>query len=334
MKKIIVLVGLFFSLLIGNDIGKPFLQTSHSEYITSLAVTANGKFVISASADNTIKLWNINNAKCIRTFQGHTDKVSVVKILSDGNYFLSASADNTIKLWDIRKEEEIRTFYGHEKTINSISIMKGSDFFLSGSKDRTIMLWDIQSGKLVKKFPNKGRVSSVLILPNKKEFLAIDVKNNGVINLWSIENSRRILIEKNKNYYTFMGKLQLTPNEKFIIHFEIESEKKEGDIVIRDANSLERIKILKAHPQMILALTISPDGKTIISSGGHLFKKKDITLKLWDIKSGKCLRTLGDFSHGIYAIAITPDSNFFLSAGSDKQITLWNMKSGNKIKTF
>jgi len=110
MKKIIVLVGLFFSLLIGNDIGKPFLQTSHSEYITSLAVTANGKFVISANADNTIKLWDIKSEKSLRTLGDFSHGIYAIAITPDSNFFLSAGSDKQITLWNMKSGNKIKTF--------------------------------------------------------------------------------------------------------------------------------------------------------------------------------------------------------------------------------
>ena len=58
---------------------------------------------MSGSGDKTIKLWDIETGKEIRTFEGHKDEVSSVAFSPDGEYIVSGSGDNTLKLWDVKK---------------------------------------------------------------------------------------------------------------------------------------------------------------------------------------------------------------------------------------
>ena len=68
--------------------------------------------IISAGMDETIKMWNIENEKCIKTFFGHTDFVNSLVKFSD-NVFFSCSWDQKIKMWDIETGQCIKTFIGH-----------------------------------------------------------------------------------------------------------------------------------------------------------------------------------------------------------------------------
>ena len=89
---------------------RPFLsEKSHSKYITSIAISPNGKYVVSGSRDNSIKIWDIETSTCLNTLENHSDFVSSVAISPDGKYIVSGSYDKTIKIWDIKTAECLNT---------------------------------------------------------------------------------------------------------------------------------------------------------------------------------------------------------------------------------
>jgi WD40 repeat protein len=71
----------------------------HSGWVTSVAFSPGGKYLISGSCDNTVKLWSVEMRKEVATLQGHCDIVTSVAISPEGKYLASSSADKTIKLW-------------------------------------------------------------------------------------------------------------------------------------------------------------------------------------------------------------------------------------------
>jgi len=75
-----------------------FPQLGHSDYVNSVVFSPDGRQVLSGSDDKTIKLWDVNTGREIRTFSGHTDWIRSVAFSPDGNRILSYSDDETIKL--------------------------------------------------------------------------------------------------------------------------------------------------------------------------------------------------------------------------------------------
>ncbi|HEY9702252.1 MAG TPA: hypothetical protein V6C58_07385, partial [Allocoleopsis sp.] len=82
----------------------------HRSLVSSITVTPDGKKVISGSADNTLKVWELATGKELRTLTGYSNGVNSVCVTPDGQQVISGSADNTLKVWDLATGECIATF--------------------------------------------------------------------------------------------------------------------------------------------------------------------------------------------------------------------------------
>ena len=82
------------------------------------------------------------------------------------------------------------------------------------------------------------------------------------------------------------------------------------------------------HTSSIHSVTITPDGKNIISGSW------DKTIKIWDIKSSECIRTLYGHTGSVNSIVVTPDGKTIISGSNDETIRLWDIKSGECLNTF
>ena len=72
----------------------------------------DGKYIVSGSRDNTVRLWDRESGKEIRTFLGHSGPVKSVAISTDGRYIVSGSEDCSVKIWDIKTERLLATMIG------------------------------------------------------------------------------------------------------------------------------------------------------------------------------------------------------------------------------
>ena len=85
------------------------LQTlkGHSDTVSSVVITPDGKRVVSGSADHTLKVWDLQSGHELRTLEGHSDTVRAMAVTPDGTRAPSASNDRTLKLWDLESEQII-----------------------------------------------------------------------------------------------------------------------------------------------------------------------------------------------------------------------------------
>ncbi|MEC4817515.1 MAG: WD40 repeat domain-containing protein [Scytonema sp. PMC 1069.18] len=115
--------------------------SGHSHIVRSLAVSTDGKILVSGSRDKTIKIWQLETGELIRTLKGHRDGVYAIALSPDGQIIASGSADKTIKLWHMETGELLATFTGHAHTVTAVAFTASGELLVSGSLDKTIKIW-------------------------------------------------------------------------------------------------------------------------------------------------------------------------------------------------
>ncbi len=89
---------------------------------------------MSASYDQTLKVWDADSGEERRTLSGHTGEVYGCAISQAGDYIVSASYDRTLKVWNADTGEEQRTLRGHTDRVFGCAISPKGDLELAQKK--------------------------------------------------------------------------------------------------------------------------------------------------------------------------------------------------------
>ncbi|CAH2080427.1 unnamed protein product [Thlaspi arvense] len=144
---------------------------AHVDYIRCLAVHPTLPYVLSASDDKLIKLWDWEKDwTCTRIFQGHSHYVMHVGLNPrDAHTFASASLDCTVKVWDIGSQDPNFTLEGHSSGVNCVEFIAdsaGKTYVISGSDDRTAKMWDSETRTCVQTLEgHENNVTTVCVHP-------------------------------------------------------------------------------------------------------------------------------------------------------------------------
>lgn len=188
--QLLVLSGVSYS----QQSGTPTTSVGHSEAVNSIAVSPNGKLLLSGSSDKTVKLWDIRSRRLLRTMKGHTEKVNCVAFSPDGKTAASASgyyesSDATIVIWNLIDGSELAVLRGHNASVNSIAFSPDGKYLISGggmypgmygaghdenwSYDNALRLWDVSTGKLLRTYQgHKYSVTCVTFTPDGNSILS------------------------------------------------------------------------------------------------------------------------------------------------------------------
>jgi WD40 repeat protein len=133
------------AILWDTDGGKR-LQTFRTNGTTSVAITSDGKYVLTGSGDHAAILWKADSGKKLQTFEGHLN-VSSVALSDDAKHALTGSYDNTAILWDATDGKKLHTFQGHTNFVMNVALSRGGKQPWTVSLDGTVRLWDPATGK-------------------------------------------------------------------------------------------------------------------------------------------------------------------------------------------
>lgn len=119
----------------------------HTDWITAVAIDANGQHVATASWDGTVRIWNADTGECLRTFTGHGAPVSAVCFVPNTSNILSASVDGKILCWNSLNGAAVYTLAGHELPVWELSVGPDGKQLVSKTEDGGQKIWDVQTGK-------------------------------------------------------------------------------------------------------------------------------------------------------------------------------------------
>ncbi len=165
----------------GNPLCPPV--KGHTDLLRYVTFSANGALLCTASADDTVMLWDTQNGRARETLVGHTDDV-VSAALSPGNSLVATgSFDRTVRLWRAADGECIHVLSGHSDNIRRVAFSPDRRRLASGCEDGTIKLWDVKTGaELITLRGHASHISALTFSPDGSFLLSGDA--NGQVKVW------------------------------------------------------------------------------------------------------------------------------------------------------
>ncbi|CAE6467205.1 unnamed protein product [Rhizoctonia solani] len=178
----------------GTELANRF--EGHTQSVTSLAFSPDGKHILSGSWDNTIRLWSTDTGAIVaqrpennsESLDGHNDIVTCIAFAPDGTCIASGSFDGTVQVRSASMDGPIlaKLFERYANAVTSVVFSPNSARLVAGSRDGTIRMWDAQKGILISD-QFKGHtdaVCSVAFAPGGQRLAS--GSNDHTIRIWEI----------------------------------------------------------------------------------------------------------------------------------------------------
>jgi hypothetical protein len=127
-----------------RDLRERFVLKGDTDFVYSAAFSPDGKRIVTASWDKTVRLWEAETGKPIgEPLRGHADAVYTAAFSPDGKRIVTASADKTVRLWDAETGKPIgEPLTGHADSVSSAAFSPDGKLIVTASGDKTVRLWD------------------------------------------------------------------------------------------------------------------------------------------------------------------------------------------------
>ena len=310
----------------------------HSQQVNAVGVSDNGEIIITASDDESVKLWN-KKGNLIETFTGKQAQANPIlwnqtKInhpaLDEGNVAFDNS-DGAIVIKDettvelrSKSDNKLINTYPHLSIVNSVSTSLDDKLLATATVDGKVNIWSKEGILQQTLVGHTGSVLDVRFVPDLSQGDSYKIISTGVdktVRIWQVFNR----YSSPSSGIDSIAISSMSPSTFATGDWdgEINFWRNLGD------GTQKLVNTLSAHDNAISQIKYSPDGKTIASASW------DRTVKLWNITNNKLIGRLTGHQSGINGIAFSPDGQTLVSGSEDKTIKIWQITNRPElIKTL
>ena len=139
-------------------------MAGHEDAVTAVAVGETR--LASASRDGTVRLWALEDGRCLGTLRGHQGRVLAVALDEARARLVSAGEDATVRDWGLLSQEAVRVYRSHGQPVLALALSPDAGRIVSGSADRTVRAFEAHAERLASLARLDAAVHALAVAPD------------------------------------------------------------------------------------------------------------------------------------------------------------------------
>lgn len=279
---------------------------THNCWIQNVAISNDNRFVVSASHDGTVKIYD-RASRQSKIIINHTRQVNSMAISRDNRWIISGSDDGNIKIYD-RDNNYINTVNVGSRVVNVVVSSDGR-FIVFGLSDGSVKIYESVTQETKTIIIYNKKVSSIVLSKNNR-WIVLGF-SDGKINIYDRDTSN---FETIINHDCQVNSIALSNNNKFVA-----AGFNDGTVKLYNIKAEKTITIAQ-HSRAVESLAISSNNKFIVSAS------LDGAVKMYERAVGKSTN-INAHRYGVKKVVISNDSRFVVSGAYCGSTKLYDIKN-------
>jgi len=306
----------------------PILQLDpggHKAIIKDIAFTPDSKYLVSASNDKTIRVWDLDHPGQARILRGQIragqeGKIYAMALAPDGRTVAVggwfSNPNDVIRLQDLATGRILGLLRGHTNVIYALAFSPDGRYLVSGSGDFTARIWDLQQQRLLHTLHgHTDDIYAVAFTPDGQR--VVTGSDDHDLRLWSVADGQ--LLARMSGHTDKVRAVAVAPDGT------IASGSWDHTIRLWDGRTGAFIKQLADQGTQVGSLSFSPDGRRLVSG----VSSAPTHCHLWSVPDGRQLQRYNGHDNIVLATAFAPNGHLVATAGGGNNvIDLWDPRTG------
>jgi WD40 repeat protein/serine/threonine protein kinase len=299
--------------------GQLFSLRGHTGDVSKVAFSPDGRRLVTASADGTIRLWLAWTYEPKGPARSHTDFFTSVAFSPRGRRVASPSGDRAVGLWNASTGQPLFALHGHADGVVSVAFSPGGRRLASADNHGVVRLWDARTGQPLRTL--HAGAYSVAFSPDGRRLASAGI--DSIVRLWDARTGQLLqaLGARPARFTGGVHSVAFSPGGR-----RLASPGDDGTIRVWDVRTGQPLRPL--HAGGVFSVAFSPGGRRL-ASVNH-----DKTVRLWDTRTGQILLTLRGHTGNVFGLDFSPDGRRLASCGAEGTVRLWDARTGQALLTL
>jgi WD40 repeat protein len=298
-----------------------FLETAllqgHTDTVGAVSFSPDGTRAVTASADNTARVWNVATGKLVAILAGHKGSVMAASFSPDGTRVVTASVDGTARIWNATTSQSIATLMGHTDTIPAASFSPDGTRVVTASRDNTARIWNAATGQPIATFTgHRDGVWAAAFSPDGTRVVTASADKTAQI--WNAATGQPIATLT--GHTDPVSAASFSPDSTRVVTASWDKTAR-----IWNAATGQLIATLTGHADSISTASFSADGIRVVTASD------DKTARIWNAATGQSIATLTGHTNRVVTASFSPDGTRVLTGAWDQTARIWNAATGQPI---